>query len=144
MTFVDALYTVISITADGVDTNDSEDGVDMPMIRCSKEFHDWLLRRSMDTGNPASILLDRLMTGDAHQGKVAIKVVDKYPDGREVAGVEYIPKAQPAVVSDAGLRLKPWFQCRKCGERFHYWSGSRGAVAHRAEHSGNCTFKHLH
>jgi hypothetical protein len=33
----------------------------MPLIRCSKEVHDYLTRLTLDTGEPVSIILDRWM-----------------------------------------------------------------------------------
>ena len=35
------------------------------------------------------------MISKCPKSKIAIKVIDKYPDGRVVEGVEYIPKATP-------------------------------------------------
>ena len=100
----------------------------MPILRCSKEFYDFVTRRAMDTGNPASIILDRMLV----EQPVSLKQLP------------LLPAQSPAKLKDHTSHLKPKFRCHKCGKLFHYWAGPIGAVAHRdSTHPDGARFDHL-
>ena len=40
----------------------------MPILRCSKEVYDYVTRKAMETGNPASITLDRWLQRELEDG----------------------------------------------------------------------------
>ena len=91
----------------------------MPILRCSREFYEFVTRQAIDTNNPASIVLDRML-------------VDQPVHLRQIP---LIPKQ----VTNAKLKPKPkmkW-RCTRCGAEFPFKEGPNGAYTHRREKHPN-------
>ena len=127
----------------------------MSLIRCSKEFHDWIMNEAKRTGNPTSIILDRLMPDQPVRPNqmplIPIEVIDKYPDGREIRHTTYIPKARKANLADKPIvkasteDKEALYKCTRCNVTFPYWHSKTkglGAQDHRElKHPGKQCIK---
>ena len=72
----------------------------MPILRCSKEFYDYVTKKAMETGNPSSIILDRMLV----QQPVALNQLH-LPLAR-VSDVEKPPKAKLIRCTMCGKMVK--------------------------------------
>ena len=45
----------------------------MPVLRCSREFYDWVTTKAIKSGNPSSIILDRMMELPVEQPTEALQ-----------------------------------------------------------------------
>ena len=71
----------------------------MPLVRCSQEFHKWVMEKASD-GNPVSVVLDRMMAREEREP-------DEKPDEERLKKIDELDEVMEAVVEALkGHKLK--------------------------------------
>jgi len=84
----------------------------MPLIRCSKEVHDYITKLTLETGNPCSIILDRWMVKEMEDaGRKDTKPKDAERRGKHEKAGKRIrkPKTVGQHINEAIDQFDQWF-----------------------------------